>query len=308
MDTLQDMLLKHIDIWTAADIKRHEGRGRSPASSMNIYGIEKLRQLILEMALCGRLVEQDFKERCAQDALQNFHQNHKEYLNSKGRGSCISPTLNRKGPFELPKTWVWATLPELAKYRVGKTPSTKIASYWGGENNKDTEFNWVSIADLNNFGHVIRSNKKITRLAVDQVFKSPPELPGTLLMSFKLTLGKISILDVPAYHNEAIISISPNECVLKEYLFKILPSRAQAGNLKSAIKGNTLNSESIASLIVPLPPIEEQGRIVKKINELMSLCCDLEKASTTAEEVHDLLLSKSIEGLINSSFEKDFLK
>ncbi len=91
-------------------------------------------------------------------------------------------------------------------------------------------------------------------------------------MSFKLTVGKVSILGIDAYHNEAIISIYPfaNEKAIKMYLFKILPLISQGGNTKSAIKGNTLNSESIDALLVPLPPLSEQNRIVERIEQLMT--------------------------------------
>ncbi|WP_209308739.1 restriction endonuclease subunit S, partial [Methylotenera oryzisoli] len=112
---------------------------------------------------------------------------------------------------------------------------------------------------------------------------------GTILMSFKLTLGKISILDAPAFHNEAIISIYPSPAIDKNYLFKILPARANEGNSKSAIKGNTLNSESIAALLLPLPPKVEQHRIVAKVDALMALCDQLKTRITESNQLQQLL-------------------
>lgn len=76
-------------------------------------------------------------------------------------------------------------------------------------------------------------------------------------MSSKLTVGKCSILNIDAFHNEGIISIYPyyDDDILKQYLFKILPFMTKYGDTKCAIKGNTLNSKSLNNLLIPLPPI-----------------------------------------------------
>ena len=87
-------------------------------------------------------------------------------------------------------------------------------------------------------------------------------------MSFKLTIGKISELGIDAYHNEAIITILPffNQLVWFKYF---LPMIAQSGETKDAIKGKTLNSKSLAALLIPLPPLSEQNRIVAQIETLL---------------------------------------
>lgn len=125
-------------------------------------------------------------------------------------------------------------------------------------------------------------------------------------MSFKLTLGKVSILEKPAFHNEAIISIYPKDRVFKNYLFMVLPARALGGNTKSAIKGNTLNSESIAALTIPLPPLAEQHRIVAKVDELMALCDQLETQHINAAEAHEKLVSHLLGTLTQSQNARDF--
>ena len=102
-------------------------------------------------------------------------------------------------------------------------------------------------------------------------------------MSFKLTVGRVSILDIDAVHNEAIISIFPycdNEGVVQSYLFQLLPIISQYGDSKNAIKGKTLNDTSICNLMIPIPPLEEQKRIVAKIKELLPLIEHYEVAWT----------------------------
>lgn len=93
-------------------------------------------------------------------------------------------------------------------------------------------------------------------------------------MSSKLTVGRTSILGIDAYHNEAIITILPfvdKDYTFRDYLLNILPIIAITGNSKDAIKGKTLNSKSIASLLIPLPPLDEQQRIIKRVQELFGL-------------------------------------
>ena len=120
------------------------------------------------------------------------------------------------------------------------------------------------------YGHIRSTKEKISDSAASDVMGSISPV-GSLLMSFKLTVGRTSILDIKAYHNEAIISIYPfvdEEYALRDYLFYTLPVLANMGDSKDAIKGKTLNSKSLNSLLIPLPPLKEQIRIVNNIEEL----------------------------------------
>lgn len=126
-------------------------------------------------------------------------------------------------------------------------------------------------------------------------------------MSFKLTVGRTSILKIDAVHNEAIVSIFPfidNNYSLRNILFYILPIISQWGDSKNAIKGITLNTTSINNLLIPLPPLAEQKRIVEKIEELLPLVDIYEKAWTRLEELnkkfpldmHKSILQEAIQG------------
>ena len=83
------------------------------------------------------------------------------------------------------------------------------------------------------------------------------------------------------FYNEAIISVYPYidlSNITRDYLFKILPWCTESGDMKSAIKGKTLNSDSICKLLIPLPPLEEQKRIVEKIEILFRYISELKGA------------------------------
>lgn len=92
-------------------------------------------------------------------------------------------------------------------------------------------------------------------------------------MSFKLTVGKTAILGIDAYHNEAIVTISTmcdEKYYTRNYLAAILPLLTNYGDTKDAIKGKTLNSQSLNALLIPIPPHEEQRRIIENIQYLFS--------------------------------------
>ena len=151
-------------------------------------------------------------------------------------------------------------------YAIGKTPARGEQTYW-----INGKYNWVSISDMVDGGSISTTKEKVSDLAVKEVFSAPISEKGRLLMSFKLSIGKTSILDIDAYHNEAIITIRPvidKEYAMRNYLFKVLPLIANLGQSKDAIKGKTLNSKSLSNLLIPLPPLQEQQRIVAQIEKL----------------------------------------
>ena len=305
MTNIANLLTEHMAIWTAADTEKKSGRGRASANAGSVYGVKKLRELILELAVRGKLVSQDPNDESASQLLKRI-QAEKAKLIAEGKlkkEKLLAPISEDEKPFELPRGWEWVHLPDVTDYKVGKTPATKSSIYWTNDSNG---YNWVSIADLNHDGVVTETSKRVTHEALKDVFKAEPVAVGTILMSFKLTLGKISILEVPAFHNEAIISIYPSPAIDKKYLFKILPARANEGDSKSAIKGNTLNSESIAALLLPLPPLDEQHRIVAKVDELMALCDQLEQQHSNAQEAHETLVSQLLATLTQSQNAAEF--
>ena len=160
-------------------------------------------------------------------------------------------------PFEVPANWHWTTLSEIAEISLGKTPDSKNTRYWGGE------FPWISISDMQNGRVLENTQKQITQAAIDEKMGAiSPK--GTLILSFKLSIGKVAILPTDMYHNEAIASIFiTDSTVLKEWLYVILPEMVKYADVAGAVKGNTLNKKKLSNLLVPLPDIETQQKLVQ---------------------------------------------
>lgn len=144
---------------------------------------------------------------------------------------------------------------------IGGTPSRKDLSLFGGENL------WVKIKDMNKM-YIHNTEEKITDKAVKESnVKSLPE--GTLLFSFKLTIGKVAIAGKELYTNEAIAGIMPKDKnkVLTKYLYYLLPRLDYSSYIQRATKGKTLNKEIIKKIMIPLPKIEVQREIVRELDK-----------------------------------------
>lgn len=162
---------------------------------------------------------------------------------------------------------------------MGKTPPRGDSSYWDKE--KKTHNVWVSIADISaNENGVIRDSKEyISNKAAKNIKLVSPD---SLLVSFKLSIGKMAFTGVPLYTNEAIISLPPREDISLEYLHKYFLyfdwDKACSGDVK--VKGKTLNKEKLKDIDVLVPPLSEQKRIVKFLDEEFS---KIETLKTNAE-------------------------
>ena len=295
----------------------------------------ELKKSILQMAVEGKLTEQSEKDEPIEELLKRIKE-EKESLIKEGKikkEKTISEIYKKDGsyyervsdgknilkdacideelPFEIPDTWTWVRFNNLVSYSMGKTPPRKENEYWD-----NPTFPWVSIADLIPDGTLYETKEKVNEYSVEKIFKNRISTAGTLLMSFKLTVGKVSILGIDAFHNEAIISIYPfidSDKIMTNYLFFIMPLISKSGDTKTAIKGNTLNTDSLNALYIPLPPIEEQKRIVEKINLLMPLINEydeFEKSITKLnkefpDNIKKSILQYAIEGKLTEQSEKD---
>jgi len=161
--------------------------------------------------------------------------------------------------------WPIRPFAEVADYGVGKTPARANADYWA---QSDQNVPWVSISDLAPYGLVTKTKETVSRKAFDEVFRAKLVPAGTLLMSFKLTIGRIATLGVPAAHNEAIISIYPRPGVHQRFLGYFLSQYDYADLQDRQIKGNTLNKSKIDRIPVPVPPEGEQRRVADLLDGL----------------------------------------
>ncbi len=251
---------------------------------------KELKNSILQLAVQGKLVSQNSNDEPASELLSRIQAEKLRLINE---GLYIADKKHTAEPireddilYDLPNGWEWVRFADIVAFNTGKTPPRQSASCW-----ENAVCPWVSIADMVADGTTIKTKEGASEKAIRECFSGKISSAGTMIMSFKLTIGKISILGVDAVHNEAIISIFPFACnedkeILQKYLFKILPLIAETGDSKNAIKGKTLNATSISNLLIPIPPIKEQKRIVDKIEELLPLIEEYGKAEDRLQELN----------------------
>ena len=227
---------------------------------------DKLKQSVLQYAMEGKLVKQNPSDEPASELIKKI-ENEKAELVKEGKikkSKKLPAITDDEKPFDIPNSWEWVRLGDIVQAQIGKTPQRHNSDYWA-----ERDIPWVSISDLTN-GNLTETKEKISSKALKDVFHDRIVAKNTLLMSFKLTIGKVAILRINAVHNEAIVSIIPfidSEHSLRDYLFVTLPMISQNGDFKDAIKGKTLNKSSLTKLLIPLPPLKEQKRIVAKLRE-----------------------------------------
>lgn len=257
---------------------------------------QQLKNSILQLAIQGRLVPQDSKDEPASALLARIREEKQRLVKEKKikKEKPLAPITDDEKPFDIPESWEWVRLGEIANLYIGKTPERSNPLFWN-----DGKYPWISISDMREYGYVSSTKECISTSAASTCFKRISHV-GALIMSFKLTVGRTSILNVDAYHNEAIVTIErycDDNNYIRDYLFYTLPKLANLGDSKDAIKGKTLNSTSLNNLIIPIPPLAEQHRIVEKIEELLPLVEEYDEAQKKLDKLNDELpemLKKSV--------------
>ena len=250
--------------------------------------IQGLKNKILQLAIQGKLVAQDPNDEPASVLLERIKE-EREMLIKEGKIKKQKPLpeiTEEEKPFEIPDNWEWVRFGNLVEFKIGKTPKRSNLDYW--DNGK---YPWFSISDIRDGETIYDSKERVSEKAYTDVFKEQISPKGTLIMSFKLSIGKMSILGVDGFHNEAIISIFPiydSDETIKMYLFRIMKGLDILEDSKKAVKGATLNTTSLNSILVPLPPLAEQKRIVAKVDELFALIDELDSNKEELLEVINL--------------------
>lgn len=199
-------------------------------------------------------------------------------------------------PADLPEEWTADHFGNLVDFNLGRTPPRASPIYW-----KEGKYPWVSISDMTPNGVITDTAEKVSQQAHDSIFRGKLVPKGSLLMSFKLTIGRMSRLGIPAFHNEAIISFQPNsDEISPEYLSYYLSQINFKDYQDTAIKGQTLNKGKLNSLEIALPPLTEQRKIAHILSTVQRAIEAQERIIQTTTELKKALMHKLFtEGLRN---------
>ena len=174
-------------------------------------------------------------------------------------------------------------LSDIFDLQMGKTPARANPNYW---NNGDNQ--WVSIADLSSFDkYVSHTKESVSDLGVKESgIKLVPS--NTVIMSFKLSLGKTAITVDDVYTNEAIMAFIDNHTEKTDvnYIYHLFSNMDWTKGTNRAVMGATLNKATLSTIEIPLPPLDKQQKIAEILDKASSLI-ELRKAQI---EKLDLLI------------------
>lgn len=182
-----------------------------------------------------------------------------------------------------------ARLDEIFDLQMGKTPSRNNADYW-----TDGQYDWVSIADLGSYQKYVEDTKeRISALAVQESgIKSVPA--NTVIMSFKLSLGKTAITQEPVYTNEAIMAFIPTEkyAVLPDYFYYLFSAKDWTKGTNRAVMGTTLNKATLGAVSITVPPIDEQRKIAAILDKVSDL---IAKRRQQLDKLDEMIKARFVE-------------
>lgn len=235
-------------------------------------GVQRLRELVLQLAVQGKLVPQDPNDEPASELLKRIAA-EKERLISEGkikRQKPLPAITEEEKPFELPKGWEWVRLGNLGISGTGKTPSTHKTQYYGNE------LPFIGPGQITIEGTLLGADKYLSKLGrAETAIATQGDI---LMVCIGGSIGKAVIAPYEVAFNQQINVISPLLVNSKFLYFVLMSICFQKMILQGATGSATpiINRSKWESILVPLAPVSEQTQIELKVNSLLALCDQLE--------------------------------
>ena len=255
-------------------------------STFNIHP-SSLRQSILTLAVQGKLLPQDPNDEPAEELLQKITAEQERLVKARQiRRIEAVPLAEEDEPFAIPASWAWTRLGQIGDWGSGSTPPRGNHELYGGS------VPWLKSGELNDNRTLAGSEETVTELAMKTCSFRPNKPGDVLLAMYGATIGKAAILAEAAVTNQAVCGCTPFPGVLNTYLFDYLLSQRDA--FHAASEGGAqpnISKVKIVGYPFPLPPLEEQRRIVAKVDQLMALVDALETQLVASRAIAANLLS-----------------
>ena len=245
--------------------------------------IKDIRNLILSLAIKGKLVEQNSEDEPASELLKRIKEEKERLVKEKELPKIEKDEI----PFEIPESWEWVRLGEIGILQTGNTPSTSKNEYYGND------IPFITPADITSKG-INYNNRGLSFLGKE---KGRVVLKNSLLqVCIGGSIGKVFYTDREVCFNQQINGITLYLSNYK-YIYDILSSVYFYENLLENSNGTAtpiINKSSWGNLLIPLPPLVEQQRIVERVEKLMSICDMLEEKIVESERVSEKLLESLV--------------
>ncbi|MFZ5582459.1 MAG: restriction endonuclease subunit S [Pseudomonadota bacterium] len=307
MAAVEALIMDHLDLWTAA-LKRKSTAGRGSSSKVELYGIKKLRELILELAVRGLLVSQDPNDEPASELLKKIAAEKAKLVKAGTiKKDKLREPIGEDIPFYLPTGWTASPLGELAQVIRGVSYQKQDAQ----DAAFDSSIPLMRANNINgvlNFRDLVYVPKAIVR--AEQLI-----VRGDLLIA--MSSGSADLVGKAAQASQDLDSTFGAFCAVlrpfTEQLFTFMGFfcktpfyRNQTQATGKGIGIQNLNKTALEMLSVVVPPLAEQHRIVAKVDELMTLCDQLEQETEASLGAHQTLVETLLNALTSAADHTQF--
>ncbi|GGF54130.1 restriction endonuclease subunit S [Alteromonas lipolytica] len=292
--SVESIITENLDVWTSA-IKTKSISGRESSKKLELYGIKKLRELIIELAVRGKLLPQDSTDEPARVVLENIEA-ERALLGQNKRVKNFKP-INKEftQPHAIPMNWEFVQLEQIALFTGGF--AFKSAQY------VEEGTRVIRISDFDERGLKMEN---IVRYQYEPKLESFLLAKDDLLMAMTGgTVGKSLLLEKlpePLLVNQRVAGIRLFSGIEPKYIKYVLQTKL-IQNVISEAKNSTNDNISMGDIrgfLIPLPPMKHQRLLVLKIDELMTLCDQLESQTEASIEAHQTLVKSLLETLTNA--------
>ena len=248
-------------------------------NKLNVEIFDKLKKSVLQEAIQGKLVPQSpddepasvLLERVKEEKAKLFKEgklkkkdlvdsvifkgeDNKYYEKIGSEVTCIDDEI----PFEIPLNWQWTRMGTIGDWGSGSTPQRGNPAYYGGD------ILWLKTGELNN-GIVYDSEEKITDKALQECSLRLNKIGDVLIAMYGATIGKVAIAGREMTTNQACCGCTPYQ-IYNKYLFHFLIASKDAFIKKGEGGAQpNISREKLIHHLIPIPPIQEQYRIVEKL-------------------------------------------
>jgi type I restriction enzyme S subunit len=264
-------------------IEKYE-KAETQLTELNTTFPEHLKKSILQQAVQGKLVPQDQNDEPASILLERIRTEKQKLIKEgkikKGkhesfifkrdnshyeRQGNIERCIDDEIPFDIPDSWEWVRLGTIGDWGSGATPSRTHPEYYGGK------IPWLKTGDLND-GYIDSVPEFISEEALSKTSVRLNPIGSVLIAMYGATIGKLGILNIEATTNQACCACLSLGNLYNEYLFYFLMSQ-KINFIKQGEGGAqpNISKEKIIATLMPVPPLVEQHRIVKKVKTLLGL-------------------------------------
>jgi type I restriction enzyme S subunit len=255
--------------------------------------VKKLRQQLLQDAVQGKLVEQNPDDEPASELLKKIKAEKTKLIAEKKlkKEKDLPPIKPEEIPFEIPENWVWCRLGDAVNLKRGKSKHRPRNDNSLFENGTYPFIQTGDVARSKANGYLIETiNGYYNDFGLSQ---SLMQKKGTLCITIAANIAECGFLSFDACAPDSIVCLTALDSIIEKYcFFYVIQAREDIEKYAPATAQKNINLEILNSLIIPLPPLSEQNRIVQKLDELMQHCNELEASIKQSESQNEKLLQQ----------------